>query len=237
MPALRFATVSSGLVERHRADPTGPDWELLPAFAVVAAREEPSLGQPGEQPFGGRDERVRHRVEWPRQPLLDPLPGPGALPAVQARPRRPAAVRLARPVRGGHVPAVGVVRVHREGPAITVLAAALGGLPVEAAVPAPGRSAARGLVRAPLRVRVPGQRVHVALGSRAMVGEALAAVVGVHEPTELDPNQEPLGPVWIRRDPPHVGGPGARWEAPRVTRGDRLERLELGPALAVGAPE
>src|ERR671915_348016 len=80
MPALRFATVSSGLVERHRADPTGPDRELLPAFAVVAAREEPSVGQPGEQPFGGRDERVRHRVERPRQPRLDPLPRPGALP-------------------------------------------------------------------------------------------------------------------------------------------------------------
>src|ERR671914_60357 len=98
MPALRFATVSSGLVER------------------------------------------------PRQPRLDPLPGPGALPAVQARARPPAAVRLERTVRGGHVPAVRVVRVHRQRPAVAVLATALGRLPAEPAIPAPSRSAARGLV-------------------------------------------------------------------------------------------
>lgn len=42
---------------------------------------------------------------------------------------------------------------------------------------------------------MPGEGIDVGLGSWAVVGEALAAVLGEHQPSELDAHEQPLGRV------------------------------------------
>src|SRR5205823_5354973 len=125
----------------------------------------------------------------------------------------------------------------REGPAVAQIASGVSRLPGPAAIVAPRRAVARRLIGAASGARVPRDGVDVALRARAMVGEGRAAVLAVHEPAELDADEQALGAMRVRRDPAHVVGPGSRREAPLLPRGDLLKRLELMPALPAPGDE
>ncbi len=82
---------------------------------------------------------------------------------------------------------------------------------------------------------MPRQAVHVAGRLGSMIAERGAAVLGAHQPAELDADQYHLGVVRARRDPAHVRGPGPGRKAPVRPRRDLLKRHQLLPALAAVA--
>jgi hypothetical protein len=148
------------------------------------------------------------------------------------------ALRVASAVRGKgtsarrHVPAVRVVRVDGDRPGVVAVSTLVGRLPALTCVRAEGGTAAAGLVPASLDARVPGERVDVTLRAGAVILPALAAVARTHQPAQLDPDEEQVGVVRARGDPPHVRRPGPRREAPTRPRGQLEERRQLTPALA-----
>jgi hypothetical protein len=111
--------------------------------------------------------------------------------------------------------------------------ALVGRLPGLAGVGAEGRPATPSLVGALGHLRVPGERMHIPLGSRAVVLPALAAVARTHQAAELDSNQEQVRIVRAGRDPAHVGRPRPRREAPGRPRRQFEQRLQLAPARAL----
>jgi hypothetical protein len=115
------------------------------------------------------------------------------------------------------VPAVGVVWVNGERPAVRQVSAVVECGPGAAAVVAPRGTVAGRLVRAGLRVWVPDDGVRVAFGARPVVGEACTRVVCEHEAAELDADEKPFGVLWCGGDPAYAVRPWAGREAPRVT--------------------
>ena len=82
---------------------------------------------------------------------------------------------------------------------------------------------------------MPRQAVHVAGRLGPMIAERGAAVLGAHQPAQLDAHQHHLGIVRARCDPAHVRGPGPGRKAPLRPRRDLLKRHQLLPALAAVA--
>ena len=74
--------------------------------------------------------------------------------------------------------------------------------------------------------------MHVSLRAGLVVLPARAAVGGAHEAAELDPGEDQVGVVRVRRDPAHVRRPRPRREAPRRPRRELEQCVERLPALA-----
>src|SRR3954469_10120924 len=102
---------------------------------------------------------------------LDRPPGAVALPAVDRRVGRLAAVGLERAGRRRDEPAVGVVRVDGERPGVAALPPGVSPLPVLAAVTTPGGAVPARLVGAARSGGVPGEAVRVAGGAGPVVAE------------------------------------------------------------------
>src|SRR5215211_2344503 len=79
---------------------------------------------------------------------------------------------------------------------------------------------------------MPGERVDVRLRTWTMVLPCRTAVARAHQPSELDADQQQIGFVRARRNPPHMRRPRSRREAPRRPRRQLQERFELLPAVA-----
>src|SRR3954454_18855048 len=149
-----------------------------------------------------RGERIGHRlarqVQWPPPTVLPGVKPPGGILA---------RVRCPRARGGRYVPAVSIGRIERQSPAVAKVTSRVHGLPADAAVAAPGRTVTSGLIGAPLRGRVPGKAVRITLCPGPVVGEALAAVLAVHDAAELDPDEEALRDMRIGCDPADVVSP------------------------------
>ena len=132
----------------------------------------------GDRRTAGRPRRtVRgHRRQRVGQPAGQQPPGLLPYAAEDARLRVAVAVRPEGAGAGRDEPAVRVHRIDRHRPCVVSVAALVGRLPGCARVCRVRGSAAARLVRAPLGARVPGQRVHVALGARPVILPAGAAV-------------------------------------------------------------
>src|SRR5262245_10050520 len=214
---------------RHGEDRAEPDAAVREPLPAVAGFEEAPVGGRDEQgSAGGRDERVRHRLVREDEAAPPVAVGPVQVPAGAL-----GRVRGAGAGGGREVPALGVARVEGERPAVPVGAALVEPLPRGSAVVRARRGVARGLVRAPRSRRVPGELMGVAARSRAVILERGPAVVRAHEPAELDADEDALRVVRVGGDPAHAVRPGARREAPARFGRDVLERLELGPGVAV----
>jgi hypothetical protein len=92
-----------------------------------------------------------------------------AAAAVDLRLRVAAAVGGERPRARRDEPDVGILGVDGDGPGVVAVTSVVGGVLRRAGVVAPRRSAAARLVRAPLRLGMPGERVDVGLRSRPVV--------------------------------------------------------------------
>src|SRR5262245_21841524 len=117
-----------------------------------------------------------------------------------------------RPGARRDVPEVWILGIDGNRPGVVAVPALVGRAPGCAAVTAPRGPAAACLVRPTGCARMPGERVDVALGARAMVFPRLAAVGRAHQAAELDPDEDESGLVRARRDPADVRRPGTRRE-------------------------
>ena len=79
---------------------------------------------------------------------------------------------------------------------------------------------------------MPGEGVDVGLRAGTMILPGRPAVVGAHEPTELDPDQQEISVVRARRDPAHVRCPRSGRKAPRRPGRKLEQRVERPPGLA-----
>ena len=132
---------------------------------------------------------------------------------------------------------MGVVRIGGDGPGVVAVASLVRRCPRVAGVDAERRAAAARLVRATRLALVPDDRVHVALGTRAMVFPGRAAVRRPHQPAELDSREDDLGVVRTGSDPADMGRPRARRKAPGRSGRKVAESGELLPVTVAANPE